>query len=518
MPSQTDNVLRARRSARGTGDEMTHELRATGPHRALLLAALKVYSDDCQHPQLSPDCPFSVEVQPGVRDCDEQCAVLLREQGVPVGDEPFPPRRTLSKRPGTGASGDLRQRYLIDRGGRHVRRWALTSLVTHLVMELVSAPITASEDPGLYRRVIKELRARGVDVDALLRLGVGLVLAPVITMGLVVPAIWPDDEPFPTAIPPAGWADVLDAVLADTPPPDAPGDDAHRRFIAALSSDFPRVAIEWAATATLDDLLAWQPPTLAALAAIREACQSDRMATGTDRVVQGWLLDRWTQSYFDDWRSESLRLEYKWALGEEPSPCDDALMLSRGVDLSELSKTIAVDAVMRPAGPEQAFHNLKTWAAGLLSRGRRSDAAAVLDGARRLSWELPEPHNDYGFCLLPDDPAGALAALDEATRLGYRRTVNVCNRILALHLLDRDADALGVAASMAANYENEETLPSMLWAPESVSGEPRLLEAANPRQYAIDLAVVIADRVGGGVAADWRALRARLSGGEPLAG
>lgn len=47
-------------------------------------AARFVMSAGCEHPTLTPQCPFSVEVRPGVRDCLEQCHDLLTARGLPL--------------------------------------------------------------------------------------------------------------------------------------------------------------------------------------------------------------------------------------------------------------------------------------------------------------------------------------------------------------------------------------------------------------------------------------------------
>jgi hypothetical protein len=470
----------------------------------LMLAALTAFSNACQHPTLSIECPFSVPVRPGIRTCNEECVTILEANGVSLNlSEPFPITASLQRHPRVTVGGDLRERYLREAGMR-VRRWSLTSLVTHLSETLLAGPITAEKE-ALHLQVVDELTRRGVSVGDLVRLGVGVRLGQMLALSVVLPPLWPADEveepcPVPTAT--EGWLTIFDTFMVSRGMSADQMDDPQIRFNKAMSENFAAFAIAWASEARLADIFSWRAPPPSALPRI-EARSRDHSDV-EDIEIQIWLLERWTQSYYDDWSSKSLRLEYRWALGEAAAPCNDALMRARTIDEVELTKTIAVDAVMSPAAPESAFQNLKRWAFELLQSGRRSDAATVLDGARRLSWELPEPHNDYGFCILPSDPSGALEALEESMRLGYQRTINLCNRMLALHLIGKNEAALQLAETVANNFHPADEPHAALWDPISVRDEdPQLQRNVQPKEYAIKLAVLISQEEGGETATLW---------------
>lgn len=45
--------------------------------REIFLRALRQYSDNCEPPELTPDCPYSVTVGPGLWGCGNECMDLL---------------------------------------------------------------------------------------------------------------------------------------------------------------------------------------------------------------------------------------------------------------------------------------------------------------------------------------------------------------------------------------------------------------------------------------------------------
>ena len=136
----------------------------------------------------------------------------------------------------------------------------------------------------------------------------------------------------------------------------------------------------------------------------------------------------------------------------------------------------------------------------------------MFDAARQDNWDNPELQNDYGFCLLPDDPSEALKALELAVKLGYSSSVNICNRVLVLFRLGRHAAALEVADQAIEGGVTLVVQPSYLW--DFTASEPKLLSRARPRRYLLELAIYVADASGNElVAARWRDLKSRLQHG-----
>ena len=56
--------------------------------REIFLRALREYSERCEPPGLTPDCPYSIVTKdPGVRGCGEECMDLLGKYNAPRPSE-----------------------------------------------------------------------------------------------------------------------------------------------------------------------------------------------------------------------------------------------------------------------------------------------------------------------------------------------------------------------------------------------------------------------------------------------
>jgi len=93
--------------------------------------------------------------------------------------------------------------------------------------------------------------------------------------------------------------------------------------------------INWARTASRDDLIDWN---------IEE--QSEEVLLPVNSLPEAdsqgqWLLDRFTSTYLDQWRTESLRREWNHIHSQESAPCSVAEMRLRVLTIDELSKIMA---------------------------------------------------------------------------------------------------------------------------------------------------------------------------------
>ena len=86
-------------------------------------------------------------------------------------------------------------------------------------------------------------------------------------------------------------------------------------------------------------------------------------------------------------------------------------------------------------------------AVGHLKRGEPEAASAIFGAIVSVSPNNSAAHNNYGFCLMPTDPACALDELNHARELGHNKLVNLADIVLALHLLKKDDEALVVGRS-----------------------------------------------------------------------
>jgi hypothetical protein len=309
-----------------------------------------------------------------------------------------------------------------------------------------------------------------------------------------------------------GWPKLVDAILEtaepeniDPPPPDA--DDlaiAEYRFITAITGQFAERIRIWAGTASVDDLIKWHPPTIDDFLAYDLGRESELRAEGRR---PRWVIDRFTQTYLKDWSTDSLKLEWRYQQSAEEPPCPAQEMPGRSVDTNDLARALA-QATTSSSASDMMTVFLPT-AVRLLQEGNRGAAAAMFDAARHEQWDNAEFHNHFGFCLLPDDPGGALEALEIASRLGYRQTVNVYNRVLALFRMGRHAAALEIAERAIDRWKDLDTDPSYLW--DFTSPEPKLLDNENPRSYLVNLAAHVARASGNEAAAvQWADIQRRL--------
>ena len=512
--------------------------------RAYVARAMFALSAACEPPALRPDCPYSADLAGGVRTCRQQCHDLLAAHGIePPGPDlvalPMPAARAAAR------AFDASEHYIRERG-RHMSRWSVPALMWALRKHLTRTPVGVAA-PGDPQRetadCLAELHRRGFDVDDLVRLGMGEEISVAIVVSTL--AVLPPDlltgpgapvTPYRATDPSAagqraGWAALLDGVLAEEDPDaglqgevlpfpsEMPGGAARygRRVEAALRGTFPKRVQRWLASAPLAEIGTWQAPTAGEFDLGGQTWPAE-LEQRRDRAR--WLVERFTELSLADWSARSRLLEFQWARGLQPAPCDPAHMAPPLPDRADLAETIAVDAVTKPAGPERHLALLKHKAIELLLAGQRAAASAVLDTSRRLEPDLPEPHNDYAFSVIPDDPAAALEALEHARSLGYDRTVGVANRALCLAMLGRPQDALDAARRVVDGYPAEDSDASYLWDPDAAldGGAAGLQEGVSPRDYVLDLAVAVAARTGDpDLARSWQADRDRLAGPRPAA-
>jgi hypothetical protein len=87
-------------------------------------------------------------------------------------------------------------------------------------------------------------------------------------------------------------------------------------------------------------------------------------------------------------------------------------------------------------------------ALGHLRSGKPEVAAAIFEVRLNESPNDSEAYNNYGFCILPNNPEAALDSLTKASQLlNHGKLITLANTVLALHLIGRDAEAVALGSS-----------------------------------------------------------------------
>lgn len=503
-----------------------------GPEKTIFIEALRRMSRDCEAPALLAECPFSVDLPAGGRGCGEECESLLHEHD-PAGarqDEAMPGipgmgfsqrTRPAHRRPAAADDSrafDAAECYLRERDTADRSLWSPPAVVFELRELLLTPPYGWAPDRlQRLQATASELFRRGLDAELLIRHGFGPLLvthfamaAAGVYLGEQVLVHDPDqpEEMIPQEVQDVmtavgkGWARLLEgAPNAFKETPDEEGqehDDADiaadlgARIRAALAPEFSRKIWHHVMSAPLESLYAWQaPPTLEIVA-----------PGNVDREVRRhyvWAADRFTETYEGNWHPDSLREEWRYLRGtDEPTPFSKSLLDSRPMAGARIAEMLA-DATCNEYGQDHISTGaLKAEAVRFLRDGRRDAAVAVFEAAQRSDPNNAELVNNYGFCLIPDTPDRAIAAMEDAVKLGFADLpINSASRVLALKLLGRNAAALELAEQLldAVDAGDEHPDSGYLWEYDD-EGELRLGTHRCPRCYVADLALTIARESG----------------------
>ena len=434
--------------------------------REILLRALREYSESCEPPGLTPDCPYSIATQdPGVMGCGEECMDLLGkynaprpseevEHGVGVWIRPRRPRARRPQRP-HAKPYDARQVYLEDEASGPPPRWRLAAILVGLVEVATKPPSLdehqASERKAQIKKLIRLVEGRGLNFEThvlpALRFDVGSAVFANLPR--------PNRNSTTSCRHMDGWSAWVDAVLAADRDQTKPAHD--RRNNPLLQA-----TIRWAHTADTQALLDWVPPEFP-------------MTDDTSAVVAEkpdadgrWIVTRFTATYLHQWDPSSLRREWLYLHGQHSPPCSPIEMSVREVPESELAKEMADRLARQPSdhhsyGPDLA-DRLVIPAVKFLTDGRRIEAAALFEAAVSESPDSPTALNNLGFCLLPDNAQRALGYFEKAIATGRAdKMLTDANRILALAAVGRPTSAIDLATSYLQQHADNPPRPSPAW-------------------------------------------------------
>lgn len=467
-----------------------------GPDRQIFVVGLRRMSAQCDVPDLTPECPFYEITSQGPL-CGEQCMDLLAETG---NGEPSPAEQPLglglaaiqrpAPRPRRSPEADARAfdatEILIRDRDRPIEQKTTTFLIKDLRDLLTTPPAymtDAHERSYRLHASRDELVRRGVDADLIIRCG----LAPRVSVSLVfsllateiLAASGMEDRPVDgLPKPDPQWSALLETARER----DGASDVALIPY--AMGGVFSYRVRHWMATAPLGDVLGWVAPEEAGFFQPRTQLWTPDQSSHVE-----WLVDRFTETYLEDWASGSLAMEWSYLHGRQVGCCPPDLMRERRTDSSEVARLLAdlqaKDWSQRSGEPQDrqfSAHDFTLAAAENLSAGRQEAAAAIFAAVLSLSPGDTDANNNYGFCIMPTDTGRALHHLEKAAATVSDRAVevtNAANRVLALHLLGRDEEACRLAE--VALELPPTRVPSFLWrhGPEAL----KLTDLVDPRLH-----------------------------------
>lgn len=443
-------------------------LHADGEDKRLIMLALAEFSDQCEPGPLTPACPFFVITDNGPA-CGEQCHDLLAEHGrgrddnqIDLGPDLTAVRMRRPRarrgpspeaRPFDAAEAKLRERDL------PTEKKSVTALINDLHEHLTTPPWFSddSEDRSyVIRASLDELARRGVDIESLVRDGFGPSIAGQIAVAIALPDMlrvtpMPDRGTLPDV--PEAPAEWRNALLSE----DLLVGDERARVDAVLSSAGRLRA--WVDTAPINDVVDHIAPLR-----LPSGPAPDR-----DRTAGAWMVDRFTETYLNEWRKDALRAEWEYLHGFKVGCCPPDVMTERRLDAKDVAAAISDIAVneWRHEDTENDQNvNVEAFTSHAIERLNNGDPQAAVAMYRSLVALKPTSataQNNYGFCLIPEDPSLALDHLRRGQDLGFDDPVNGANQVLCLVLLGRADEAADLAAQVLAGIP--ESAHAYVWEP-----------------------------------------------------
>lgn len=373
---------------------------------------------------------------------------------------------------------DAVESYLCETEREPSEQWRTVSLVTAMLGIITHGPEFEKPTPQArqtaFRAAADELSRRGLDAVALVRYGMSReVIAPLgssLIVGLISDASIFDGIDIP------GWQTALDLEppirSSDLPAPGEVTAWFNNKFLPIISQ-----LLQWAANASLDELVNLTPPTRNAMASLPTRELSDRSL----REQYRWAVDHFAKTFYRDWQTESLHYELRWLDGDILPPCPDELMRDRKIPREEITQEIARRVVYNSgdADPgESLAEEMTRHAEKLLRQGRCREAAAVFEFGVQQRPEDADVRNNLGFCLIPVEPREALDHLRAASNMGYEPSAtNAYNQMCCYVAIGRSRAALNIADS-EYKQPRVKQVGAFLW--QSQEGRWELFHSENP--------------------------------------
>jgi len=481
-------------------------LPGAGRERAIFVQALREFSTACQAPSLMPSCPF-FRIGDSGPWCLEECMDLLAQhhdgslEGMEILEDLRVIRIPRRARRGIVSSAkpfDAAEIHLAD-GQRALSEWRPSALLRDLRDQsgppLGIDPQDAAARMSRVTLLLERFAELGIDGERLFRSIYGSGMAHAIVTMSAMPLLLGAQAGLAEL--PAELSDVIDGwpelLLGEQLTPqewfaiaNEHGDAWAQDRVRQIFLGSRRVA-QWLESLPLAELLVWRAPTQGEFELLGDGPSSE--PNPEDR----WIFDRFMETYLDGWDYQSLLLEWRYLHGSLVAPCGVEAMRTRHVRPEDLANAIALKSSRDDGTKGSKSMTVASFvrpAISHLREGRFAAAAAIFDACRIAAPADADAHNNYGFCMLPLDPAAALDALERAAELGMRlEPLNAANRMVALHRLGRFSTALEVASRVAASTAWTRTPSGFLWSWDADTW--KLVDVVDARAYIADFALAI---------------------------
>lgn len=375
---------------------------------------------------------------------------------------------------------DAVESYLCETEREPSAQWRTVSLVTAMLGIITHGPEFEDPTPQARQKAFKaaadELSRRGLDAVALLRYGMAREVIAPLGAALIVGLI--SDQSLYNGIDVPIWRAALDL----EPPVRASGPPSLGEVTAGVGSIFSSAIpqlLQWAANASLDELVSLTPPTRDAITSLPSGEPGDQAM----RVQYRWAVDHFAKTFFRDWNTESLHYELRWLDGDVLAPCPDELMNDRRIQRDQITEEIARRVVYNRGNidpGESLAMEMTRHAEKLLKQGRHREAAAVFEFGVQQRPEDADVRNNLGFCLIPIEPREALDHLKSAANMGYEPSAtNAYNQMCCYVAVGRSRAALNIADSEYKKLHGKQ-VAAFLW--RSREGQWELFFSEDPLQ------------------------------------
>lgn len=515
--------------------------------RQLLLNALATYGDACALPLLTPECPY-YQTSDEIPSCGEQCREVLMELGsnsrqtrhVSITGGLVMHGWALPVSAATGMNDfDAGQKYIEDRR-KPVGNQCSSSLLLGMsarLQESVSPQFRGGRQ-GL-EALASELQRRGFPVESIVRESILPSLAGTVLVLAALPALQ-DAGMLPIGASSdlaqtlrrdseSGWGRVLMAAVEDegsfeevrrlvtSSRPDPrlfPAVDPLSRLsragrmpeewsldlqdsnavtaLYAFTARFSNRVLSWLIRCLETDssnLSAWPVPPRPVFLAL-----SDTPPPRDEKAA--WIWERYTETSIESWSESSLLLEWRVLSGIDDPPILRVSWSERRTDRDRIANLALRRSSARPLSRAvrsrytNGADDFVNAAIAFLKAGEYGRAVEIFEGLVELTPQDGDALNNLGFCLLPIDAEAALRRLQEASLLPRKIPItNICNRVLALHLVGRDGDARQLIDA-ASGLDRVEC---SVWLWRHLCGEEGLdlIKVGDAEQYLHDLTLML---------------------------